>query len=1223
MKNFSINPFLRSRKVKKLLMTMKLTAFMLLASLLQVSATVYSQATKFSFKAENKQVVEVLKEIEEMSNFRFFYIREQVDVERRVSVKANGATVEQILDEMFADQGVGYKVMDDNLVLLSPDKNIREIEAVSQQKTITGKVTDNTGQPLPGVTVVIKGTTQGTVTNTDGEYSLSNIPDNSTLQFSFVGMRTQEVVVGSQTTINVSMVEDAIGIEEVVTIGYGVQKKVNVSGAVATISAEKLKNRPVMNLSTALEGLAPGVRITQGSGNPGNESVSIQMRGITSTNGSSPLVLVDGTPADMTVLNSEDVESISFLKDAAASAIYGSRGGSGVILVTTKKGKKEKPRVTFSTLFAQTKPITDLTFMSSTADWMDLHNIARKNSSPTSGDDYVQSTIDEWRAANANPNGTYTNPMTGQTIPNWLAYPNTDWAQILFQPNYYSKHNIQVAGGSETTTFMLSLGYQTNPGTLKNTGMDRFNIRANVETKIGNLFTFGTQTWATKEYKDPGQNPEPGSLNLLQAFPGMTPEYDGKYGASEDPNSTQRGNMLQQVAAKGGQNEYIRINTTWYSTVNLPLEGLVGEARFNYNEYMSQDENYSQLLPTYSFRESFETPKEGMSTLDQATSYRYTYNSKAYTANLLLRYNNTFGKHDISAIAGYEQYWTESSGFSATKKGLLDWKVTDISSAATMESISGSSKQGYAMLSYFGRAGYIYDGKYILEVNSRSDFSSRFAPGNRGSFFPSGSIAWRISEENFYSPIKPYVNYLKLRTSYGSLGNVVSGNYAWQALYGKVNNVLNEQVANGVIQRTQQNPFLSWEKVYTMNVGLDARFVNDRLGAEIDVYQRKTKDMLGDVLNYLTLGNDISAQKANLYAMRNKGFELNLTWTDNIKNFKYGVGLNTTYNRNELTQYNGALTYAYDETTNDAWGNPGVWRYTNLGKASTGGGTRRAETHMIDEWYLHKPYQGLGTYYNQDGSVNPAGGPNDGMIRTKADLEWVNAMVAAGYSFNNKKVGPEAANIWYGQVLMSDENGDGIYGGTDDNVFTGKSTTPKWIFGLNMNAEWKGFDLSMNWSARLGSFHYINDRGANSSLFANIQDVMPADAWSMYYFYNAVAAYNDFHGTGATYDPAADPDANINAKYPRLLTGSSMMTASTFYLYNTSYMKLKSLQIGYSLPKKWLGSSGISNLRVFLAGENLLTIKSKDFPAVDPELGSSLIVYPIARLVSGGVTVTF
>lgn len=1202
-------------------MNLRTKRFRLAAALLFFCCSIIMAQTneqKVSLNLSNVSLVEVFSAIEKQTSYRFAYRNVVVDKKKDVTVTKKNVSVKSVLDAILPSKGLQYYVISDKSIVISEGKeNI--VHTPGKSKQVTGIIKDEKGEPIIGANVTEKGTTNGVTSDLNGNFSL-NVSENSELVIGYIGYNSQKISVAGKNFFTVKMEEKSQTLDEVVVVGYGSQKKVNLSGAVATISADKLEARPIANLSAALEGLAPGVRITQGSGNPGSEGVSIQMRGITSTNGSSPLILVDGAPADMSVLNSEDVESISFLKDAAASAIYGSRAGSGVILVTTKKGKKEKPKVTFSTLFAQTKPITDLTFMSNTADWMDLHNIARKNASPTSGNDYAQSTIDDWRTANANPNGTYTNPVTGQTIPNWLAYPNTDWAQILFRPSYYSKHNIQVGGGSETTNYMLSIGYQNNPGTLKNTGMDRFNIRANVETKIGKLFTFGTQTWATKEYKDPGST---SMTFLLQAFPGMTPEYDGKYGASEDPNTTQKDNILQQVAAQGGKNEYTRINTTWYSTVNLPLKGLVGEARFNYNEYMLQNETHSQFLPKYSFRESFETPKEGLSTLDQATTSRYSYGSKAYTANLLLRYNNTFGKHNISALAGYEQYWTQSSGFSATQKGLLDWNVNDITSGANMESIGGDPKQGYAMLSYFGRVGYSYEGKYILEVNSRSDISSRFAPGNRGSFFPSASVAWRISEESFYEPIKPYVSYLKLRGSYGSLGNVVSGNYAWQALYGQVNNVFNEKVANGVIQQTQQNLALSWEKVYTMNFGLDARFLDDRLGAEIDFYQRKTSDMLGDVPSYLTLGNGISAQKANMYAMCNNGVELNLTWTDRIKDFKYSVGLNATYNKNELTKYNGALTYAYDETTKDAWGNPGVWRYTNLGKASTGGDTRRAETHMIDEWYLHKPYQGSGSYYNTDGTVNPAGGPKDGMIRTKADLDWVNSMIAAGYSFNQKKVGPEAANIWYGQILMSDENSDGIYGGTDDKVFTGKSTTPKWIFGLNLNAEWKGFDLSMNWSARVGSYHYINDRGANGSILSNTGDTMPADAWNMFYFYDAVAAYNDFKGLGAAYDPATDPNAKINAKYPRLLTGSSIMTSNTLYLYNTSYLKLQSMQIGYSLPKKWLASSGISNMRIFMAGENLLTIKSKDFPGVDPELGSSLVVYPIARLLSGGVTVTF
>lgn len=1116
------------------------------------------------------------------------------------------------------------------LALIAPTSNwasdvlsawMNAVASINANKAIKGLVTDNTGEPIIGANVKVEGTTNGTITDIDGNFTLTNVAENATLIVSYIGYKTKSIEIGAASSYNIKLEEDAEALDEVVVVGYGVQKKMNISGAIATVSSDKLENRPVMNLSSAIQGLATGVNVTQQSGAPGSEDVSIQMRGVTSTNGSSPLVLIDGTPGDMTVLNSDDVESISFLKDAASASIYGSRAGAGVILVTTKKGHNEKPHITFSALFAQTKPITDLSFMSSTADWMHLHNVAKHNANPTaSSDDYAQITIDEWREANKNPNGMYTN-SDGVEIPNWLAFPNTDWAQILFQPNLYQKYNMSLQGGSENTTYMLSIGYQNNPGTVRNTGMERFNVRANVETKIAKNFTAGTQTWMTKEFKDPGST---SMAYLLQAFPGITPEYQGKYGASEDPNTTNKDNILQQIAAQGGRNEYTRLNTTWYATANLGLKGLQGEVRFNYNEYFRSDKHYSQLQPKYSFRESLETPKEGNSTLDQATTYRYSYNSRAYTANLLLHYNNTFGKHDISGLLGYEQYWTESTGFDATKKGLLDWTVTDITSAAEMESIGGSALTGYAMLSYFGRIGYSYDGKYIAELNGREDQSSRFAPEHRGGFFPSGSIAWRVSEENFFAPVKPYVNYLKFRASYGSLGNVVSGNYAWQALYGKVNNVFNEQIQNGIIQNTQANLTLSWEKVYTTDLGFEARFLNQRLGLEFDYYNRDTKDMLGDVPMYLTVGNGLSAQKGNMYEMNNKGLEINLTWDDKFKDFLYTVGVNVTYNTNKITQYNGPLNYEFDESVNDAFGNPGVWRYTNLADATTGGNTRRVEGHAIDEWFLQTPYRGNGSYTNTDGTVNPNGGPKSGMIRTKADLEWVQKMIAAGYSFNNTKVGPEAANLWYGQVIMNDNNGDGNYGGTDDKVFTGKTTTPKWLFGLNLNAEWKGFDLSMQWAARLNVWGYLNERGANGSTLSNISDTMPSDAYSLYYSYDAVAAYNDFTGLGPAYDPNADPNANINGKYPRLLTSSSSMSsASTFYLYNTSYLKLKSLQIGYTLPKKWIVPAGITNCRVFIAGENLLTIKDSAFRGVDPEVGTSLMVYPIARVLSCGVSVTF
>jgi TonB-linked SusC/RagA family outer membrane protein len=1119
------------------------------------------------------------------------------------------------------------------LFMVAPVNSFAAVnEAYQQSITVKGKVTDRNGEPLPGVSIILKGTTIGVMTDADGKYSI-NVPDsNATLAISYMGFIPQEHKVGNNVTLDVVLIEQSTDLDEVIVVGYGVQKKVNLTGAVASIGSDKLANRPTPNLSSALAGLAPGVRVTQGRGNPGDESVSINIRGLGSINGSSPMILVDGVVADMTIINPDDVESINFLKDAASAAIYGSRAANGVVLVTTKKGKREKPKVTVSALFAQEKAATSMKFLSDMPLYMELHNTAQRNSTPTASSFwYSDQTIADWRAANANPNGTYTDPTTGNAIPNWLAYPNTDWATEMFKPTFYHRYNLSISGGNEASTYLLSASFQDNPGSLENTGLQRFNIRANVETKINDFLTVGTQTYGTKEFKDPGSI---SMTYLLQAYPGQNPKYNGLFGASEDPNMTNMNNVLQSIAANGGKNEYSRINTTWFANAKI-WNGLSVETKFNYSEYQRQDENYSKNLPRYRFREGTETPVENIGVLDQATSYRYSYSSTNYTADLILRYNGTFGDHDISAFAGYEQYYAKTSGFRLTVKGLLGWNVTDINSGSTMDSWGSetqkndAAKKTLGMLSYFGRFNYAYKGKYLFEANVRSDGSSRFAPDHRWGTFPSFSAGWRISEEPFFAPLKKHVNDLKLKASYGVLGNQVSGYYDWQSIYSKVNSVFNESVQNGLIPNQLPNFQMSWETTATSNIGIEAHLLRQRLLVEFDYFTRKTSDMLISPPVYQTMGN-IKVPKINAAEMKNSGIDLNIGWNDKVGNLRYSVNANISYSTNEITNYKGKLKYEEDPNTLDVWGNP-TWRYTNLEDVSVpaynlntsfSSSGRVAEGHMVEEFYLCRPYSGTGTYMNADGSVNPNGGPKDGMIRSKADLDWVRAMLAAGYSFNGKSVNPAgAANLWYGTLLMADANGDGRYGASDDYEFTGKSSIPKWVFGFNMSAEWKGVDLSLSWAGRLGSYALITERGTVGSTISSIYDALPADALSKYYSYDAVAAAAN--GGNNDYDPATDPDANYTAKYPRLLTASANLPSNTYYLFNTSYLKLKSLQIGYTLPKKWLAPTKIGNLRVFVTGENLLTIKSKDFPGVDPELGGSIIVYPIAKMFSGGVTVTF
>lgn len=1104
------------------------------------------------------------------------------------------------------------------LFMVAPVNSFAAVNEVYQQSiTVKGKVTDNTGEPLPGVSIILKGTTTGVMTDIDGNYSINVPNNNAVLVISYVGFVPQEHNVGNNVTLDVVLLEQSTDLDEVVVVGYGVQKKINLSGSVASVDSKKLENRAVTNLATSIAGLAPGVRVTQTSGNPGSEGVNISFRGVTSLNGNSPLILVDGVVADMNVIDNDDIESINFLKDAASAAIYGSRAAAGVILVTTKKGKKEKPRVTISSMLSRAEPISDIKFMSNMVDYMTYHNVGAINTGASTLF-YAQDRIDEWAAANADPNGIYTDPTTGNQIPNWLAYPNTDWSQILFEGYNYHKHNASVSGGTETSTYLLSLGYQNNPGSLVNTGLERYNVRANVETKIADIITFGTQTYATKEFKEPGNT---SNTYLLQAYPGMNPIYQGKYGASEDPMMTSMNNILRSAAATGGRNDYMRINTTWYANAKI-WNGLSAEAKFNYSEYNRADKTYTRNLPSYRFR--LGTGPEGIvenaPNIANSTSSRYHYKSYSYTTDLILRYNKSFGNHDIGAFIGHEQYYYNSSGFSATKKGLLDWGITDITSASEMQSIGGDAETDYAMLSVFGRLNYAYKNRYMFEMNLRSDASSRFAPGKRGHVFPSLSLAWRPSEEDFFSPVLPYINSLKLRASYGVLGNTVSGNYDWQETYAQTKGVFGGQISNGLVLSQLPNYAMSWESTATYNLGVDATFLKNRLSLELDLYNRKTTDMLLETQIPLTMGN-VSAPMSNQGELTNKGIDINLNWNDRIgKDFRYSVGFNMNYNKNEITKYKGALIWGQDEALLDVNGNP-TWRYLNFNAVSNNSSSAIVEGHMINELFIRQTYTGSGTYTKADGTVDPNGGPKDGMVRTKADLDWVKSMIAAGYQFNSgTTAGPGSSQIWYGELLMADTNGDGKYGDTNDRVFTGKSSTPKITFGFTMSAEWKGFDLNALWSGRLGSYSIIYSRGVNAHAFSEATDALPADAGTLYYSYDHAASVSD----PDNYDPANDPNANISAKYPRLYAGSSQtQTSSDYYLFNTSFLKLKSLQVGYTFPKKWIAPAKIEKCRIYVAGENLLTIKDGDFPGVDPEFGSTINAYPIARMYSVGINLTF
>lgn len=1175
------------RPVKKLLFMARITAFMLLVGLLQVSAGSFSQTVKLNLKMENVTILQVFEQIEKQTQYRFFYDSDLNDLSRRTSVESLDKPLTDFLNELFAGTTITYQIKD-RIILIRQNEESPAINT-QQPHAIKGKVTDSAGNPLPGVTVVLKGTATGTITDGSGEYSLANVLGDGVLIYTFVGMKMQEVKVAGKSTINIKMEEGTIGLEEVVAVGYGTQKKVNVIGSVATIDAQSIERRPVTNLSSALAGLAAGVYVRNTSGKPGADGASILIRGTGTLNSTSPLVVVDGIVGSMDAVNPNDVESISVLKDAATAAIYGSLASNGVILVTTRKGTKEKTTVSYSGSTSITEPNNLPDFVTDYIRHMRLVNEGYTNigQAPV----YTEATIALWQNANTHPN-----ELTEAGIPNYVAYPNTDWAKVVFRNKLLQDHNISMTGGNEMTQYLLSAGYQNNPGTMPNTGSEKYQLRINLQSKVAKFLTLGTQTFGSI------QNSSVTDMNtvfayLKQTVPGVYSKYNGKYGyptAAEE--SATANNPLASLYANDGDNTVTRFSTTLFANLDI-LKGLTMEAKVHYDHSFTE----YNIHPVPQERWNFAKNDIGSSAASpsQLTTQYSLYKSYNVVLDNILRYHAVIAdKHDIGLLAGYNQQYFYLYNFGASKKGLLDASLTTLNSATTMNSINGDAYD-YALRSYFGRLNYAYNQRYLFEAVLRYDGSSRFSKDNRWGFFPALSAGWRISEEPFMEGINQYVEHLKLRASWGKTGNNASGNYDYQASYNTTNYSFNGSAVSGLIQTKSANPDLQWETTTTTNIGLSGSLFRGSLDFEVDAYHGFTEGILFVPTVPITVGTATAATR-NIAQVTKKGLELTLVWNGKAGNLRYRVSGNAAYNFNRVKKYKGSLKEGFTTDVN------GTQVYTsNLGQVSTGTTQRILEGHRINEYYLYPVYKGNGTYLNEDGTVNKNGGPKDGMIRTEEDLEWLQKMVDAGYNFQPAG-GIGKTKIWYGDLIYADSNNDGIYGSTYDQQFTGKFSAPSWNYGFNMNLNWKQFDLSMIWAGSAGMSYYWSTTYLNQSIVA-LGKAVPALVADDHYYYNEA-------------DPS-DPANTIHAYYPRIKTTDAQNTrSSNYYLYGASYLKLKNLQIGYTLPERLSRKAAMSHVRIYLGGENLLTLTK--YPGIDPEIGADLD-YPTMRQYTLGLNITF
>jgi len=1090
------------KRQKKVFKIMRLSFIILSICLFQLSASVYSQNGRFTIEIKNTTMRELFKEIEQQSQFRFFYNDLLINIDQEVSIDVKDKRINEILDMVLANSGITYRILDNQLIVVSP-------AALLQQLTVTGSVTDNTGDPIPGVNVVVKGTLIGVVTNPDGKYSIS-VPDaNTVLQFSFVGYTTKEIQVGSQRTIDVVLTEDAMALEEVVVVGYGVQKKVNMTGAVVSVDVAKMiDNRPITNLSSGLSGLAPGVFVNQGSGKPGYDQATIRIRGQGSLNNSDPLIVIDGVLGDMNDLNPQDVASISVLKDAASSAIYGSRAANGVILITTNRGREGTARITYNGFVTAQSLSNRLNMVTNYADYMELVNEGNRNTNMP--DRFTQDRIDEWRkAGNSDP----------------IKYPNTDWQDEVFGRGLMQNHTLSVSGGTEKLRYFVSGNYLKNPGVMENTSYDRMTVRTNLDADIKSWFTVGVNAYGYKGVADLGLDDNEIWANVQGCTPGMLFRHpDGRYGGTnnDQDNTSVAGNnnILAAMNSIKGDRTTNKLVSRLFAQIR-PLQGLSIEGSFTYDFQNRFRYQQPVFFPRWNFYNNTIQSNPG----DQIPMV-INENQTWYRQNMdgIIRYETNVDRLNIQAMAGSSQESYKYQWFRASKKELTSPEFT-VLDAATADAAANGNYQNWAMRSYFGRFNLNWAEKYLLEANLRMDYSSRFAPGaTRRGVFPSFSAGWRISEEDFMRNVS-WLNALKLRVSYGALGNNISGttrddggNYDHSPLYYARNYVLNGDIATGFAQTRLANPLLTWETAYISNLGIDFGLLKSRLNGSVDFFVKNTKDILIDLPAPLVHGTS-GVPKKNIAEVSNKGVELSLSWTDKIGEFRYFIDGNISFTKNEVTKLKG------DERI---WNRP----------------------HLIQKGYP----------INQQCVM-----PVDRILQTDEDMAYLQSMLDVNPRMYLNFFG---RNPVKGDFLYIDSNEDGFIN-QDDYQKYGNGTNPTTVYGLIFGVGWKGFDFSCLMQGISGL--YVFWGGWDASRF------LPTTRWG-YGLNKTITDGRWYEGcTDAKYPRLMDQADWFNYE------------PNNRWMQHKDYLKVKNIQLSYTVPKTISQKILLDVLRFYVSIDNALT----------------------------------
>lgn len=948
---------------------------------------------------------------------------------------------------------------------------LNPVSLLAQGKIISGKVTTVEGLPLNGVSISIKGGSRGTSTNQNGFFEIASSKETVVLIFTSVGYKVKEVPARAGQPVNVTLEKDVSSLSDVVVVGYGTQKKVNLTGSVSSISSESLVSRPVGQASAALQGLAPGITVTQSSGRPGGDAGTIRIRGIGTLNDPNPLVLIDGVEGSIDNIDPNLIESISVLKDAASASIYGSRAANGVILVTTKRAKGGKLSVAYNTYVGWQSP-TNLPKMVNAVDHMILTNEAYTNTgrSPL----YSAAFIEKYRTDGPG---------------NRDQYPDTDWQkELLTGSGLMQSHFISLNGGGEKIRFLTSLGYLSQDGIIESSGFKRFTIRNNADVKFSNKLSlrFDLQLVA-----DVTKEPGPGSKSVFHWMNRIPANQAGQFA---DGSWGEGWNGVNPIAFthEGGLQK--RKNPSAQINLSLnykPVDWLQAEFTVapRYAEYT--DDDFNKAIQTYNYDGTPLFVAPAVSSLKRVSSESFYNNLRA-----TLTFMKKVGDHNVKVLAGASREDFRNDNFSAYREGFIlpDYPVLNTGSSGTQQNTGTASE--WALQSFFGRINYDFESKYLLEVNGRYDGSSRFSAGNKYGFFPSVSAGWRISEEGFMESAKPVINELKLRGSWGQLGNQNIGNYPFTSSIVTGSYTFGNQVTNIAALNTLANTDISWETTEMTNFGVDVTVLRN-LSITADYFVRKTRDILYKLDIPLIIG--LAAPDQNVGVVENKGWELGVIYRGAVNDFKYNINLNVSDVKNKVLDLRGV--------------------------------NRTGLTTSIEGYPINSIY----------------GLQADGFFQTDAE--------AAAHA---KQFGTTAA----GDIRYVDQNKDGIINDAD-NVIIG-STIPRYTYGANLNLEYKGFNLNMFFQGVGKADGYLYQQGIMPFFNGGTVQEQHKDRWT--------------------------PD-NKDATFPRFaFSQTNNEQNSSFWLKDASYLRLKNLQLGYSLPARISQRAGLTSVRIYANATNVFTI---------------------------------